>query len=442
MGNNPSASEQSPSAGGGVGASDRPRRSSRGPFESGRYSRNNLLVATNNFGVIDEEASEASEDTGPLDISDTDKVIHLRRNQPPHRIHYDDEPNSPVNFSALSIERKRGGSARRPPNLAIQQRYAPDPQQPHTVASSEPARRGSYPRPPKFSDRPDRSCTIDAGDAIRRRQRMPDPNKRLIPTVFKLYWPRLASSVFVAGSFNNWQLVPMHGSSGLTKKRYDPSMRRGSIGPGTGIGSGKCCNWIIIVDLPEGEHQYKFKVDDQWVHNPKEKTVPDGMNGWNNVIAVKKSDFEVFDALDMDCREVDDAKRERAMRNRRNRQRRTSEYTLDSIKGFSALHMADDDDWAQEIPDIFKGNDGGNNECGAQSTDEVKGPPTLPPHLLQVILNKDTPLACEPTLLPRPNHVMLDHMYALSIKDRVMIMCATKRFRKKYVTTVLYRPIE
>jgi hypothetical protein len=43
---------------------------------------------------------------------------------------------------------------------------------------------------------------------------------------------------------------------------------------------------------------------------------------------------------------------------------------------------------------------------------------TNPESGLQVILNKDTPLACEPTLLPAPNHVMVNHMYALSIKVR------------------------
>jgi len=73
--------------------------------------------------------------------------------------------------------------------------------------------------------------------------------------------------------------------------------------------------------------------------------------------------------------------------------------------------------------------------------EKVSGPPVLPPHLLQVILNKDTPLPCEPTLLPEPNHVMLNHLYALSIKDGVMVLSATHRYRKKYVTTLLYKPI-
>ena len=67
-------------------------------------------------------------------------------------------------------------------------------------------------------------------------------------------------------------------------------------------------------------------------------------------------------------------------------------------------------------------------------------PPVLPPHLLQVMLNKDTPLVCEPTLLPTPNHVMINHMYALSFKDNVIVLSKTSRYRKKYATTVFYKP--
>merc|ERR1712212_928314 len=63
------------------------------------------------------------------------------------------------------------------------------------------------------------------------------------------------------------------------------------------------------------------------------------------------------------------------------------------------------------------------------------------PHLLQVILNKDPPLSCKPTLLPEPNHVMLNHLYALSIKDGVMVLSTTQRFKRKYITTLLYKPM-
>uniref|UniRef100_A0A673C434 5'-AMP-activated protein kinase subunit beta-1-like n=1 Tax=Sphaeramia orbicularis TaxID=375764 RepID=A0A673C434_9TELE len=73
--------------------------------------------------------------------------------------------------------------------------------------------------------------------------------------------------------------------------------------------------------------------------------------------------------------------------------------------------------------------------------EKFKSPPILPPHLLQVILNKDTGISCDPALLPEPNHVMLNHLYALSIKDGVMVLSATHRYKKKYVTTLLYKPI-
>lgn len=79
-----------------------------------------------------------------------------------------------------------------------------------------------------------------------------------------------------------------------------------------------------------------------------------------------------------------------------------------------------------------------------RAEDKLKNPPVLPPHLLQVLLNKDTGISvsclpakppigssvrkimtlcvvhhqCDPTLLPEPNHVMLNHLYALSIKVR------------------------
>ena len=55
--------------------------------------------------------------------------------------------------------------------------------------------------------------------------------------------------------------------------------------------------------------------------------------------------------------------------------------------------------YTQDIPDLYAG----------------KLPPLLPPHLLEVTLNSE-PLGNDPTQLPEPNHVVLNHLYALSIK--------------------------
>ena len=76
--------------------------------------------------------------------------------------------------------------------------------------------------------------------------------------------------------------------------------------------------------------------------------------------------------------------------------------------------------------------------------------------LLQVILNKDVSYQPDPILLEEPSHVMLNHLYAQvnssqlssilskylqAIRDDLLVLSSTQRFRKKYVTTLLYKPI-
>ncbi|TDH12496.1 hypothetical protein EPR50_G00047870 [Perca flavescens] len=193
------------------------------------------------------------------------------------------------------------------------------------------------------------------------------------PTMFR--WPGAAKEVFVSGSFNNW----------ATKIPLNKSQK----------------NFVAIVDLPEGEHQYKFCVDGQWTLDPTGAVMTSKTGTVNNVIQVKSSDFEVFDALRID-----------------------SEDSAD----MSDLSSSPPGPYLQEAYVI-------------KPEDKIKQPPILPPHLLQVLLNKDTGISCDPTLLPEPNHVMLNHLYALSIKDGVMVLSATHRYKKKYVTTLLYKPI-
>ncbi|CAI2738279.1 unnamed protein product, partial [Dicrocoelium dendriticum] len=59
-------------------------------------------------------------------------------------------------------------------------------------------------------------------------------------------------------------------------------------------------NFYTIVDLPLGEHQYKFIVDGQWKLDTNQPitTSPTGVQ--NNVIEVKASDFDVLTALSHD----------------------------------------------------------------------------------------------------------------------------------------------
>ncbi|XP_038073265.1 5'-AMP-activated protein kinase subunit beta-2-like [Patiria miniata] len=202
----------------------------------------------------------------------------------------------------------------------------------------------------------------------------PGMESKHTPVVFK--WEGGGKNVFISGSFNHWaSKIPLNKSQG---------------------------DFTTILDLPEGEYQYKYFVDGQWQHNPKQPTKNNEFGATNNVLSVNKTDFEVFEALAIDSS--------------------TSGTKHRNLSG------SPPGKYAQEIP---------TREMQTSSG----GPPFLPPHLLNVLLNKDVGAQYEPTLLPEPNHVMLNHLYALSIKDGVMVLSATHRYRKKYVTTLLYKPI-
>lgn len=160
-----------------------------------------------------------------------------------------------------------------------------------------------------FSPPRQRSNTVSEGTKINESDKT--------PTVFR--WEGGGKDVYISGTFSEWKTIPMVKSHG---------------------------DFVTIIDLPEGEHQYKFFVDGEWKNDPEMKTVES--EGYkNNVIAVKKSDFEVFEALDND-----------------------SDNTPHDLQK----------EYSQEIP---------SNKPWEKTT----GPPVLPPHLLQVILNKDTPLS-------------------------------------------------
>ena len=206
-----------------------------------------------------------------------------------------------------------------------------------------------------------------------------DITPKKLPTVFK--WEGGGKNVLISGSFDGWKSkIPM-------VKSHD--------------------DFYTILDLSEGNHQYKFFVDGQWVCDPTKPKCPNNMGSENNTVGVSSTDFEVFEALAMD-----------------------SVSTGHSKSGTTGSPTGE---YSQEVPPR-------NQHTGGFGFHH-SGPPILPPHLLQIILNKETSAHCEPTLLPEPNHVMLNHLYALSIKDGVMVLSATHRYRKKYVTTLLYKPI-
>ncbi|KAJ4971850.1 hypothetical protein NE237_004949 [Protea cynaroides] len=92
-----------------------------------------------------------------------------------------------------------------------------------------------------------------------------------------------------------------------------------------------------------------------------------------------------------------------------------------------------------EIP---RSPDSSYNNPYPGNEDEARDPPLVPPHLqhtlLRVLAARDTTGS-----LPPPHNVILNHLY---IENReatrsVVALGITHRFRSKFVTVVLYKPI-
>ncbi|KAK1307959.1 SNF1-related protein kinase regulatory subunit beta-3 [Acorus calamus] len=75
--------------------------------------------------------------------------------------------------------------------------------------------------------------------------------------------------------------------------------------------------------------------------------------------------------------------------------------------------------------------------------DEARDPPIIPPHLQHTLLS--LPVSRDASnSLPLPQNVILNHLYMENRESprSVVALGITHRFRSKFVTVVLYKPIQ
>jgi len=208
-----------------------------------------------------------------------------------------------------------------------------------------------------------------------------------VPTVFR--WEHGGRQVYITGTFNGWsRQIPMHRSGN---------------------------DFTYIHNLKRGKHAFKFIVDDEWRFAPDQPTVADIEGRINNFIDV--TDFKPYTG----DREFE-------------KEKAAAEYGYIAEEEDSTAGESKDDDgtgpdrdgevFSQTMPDM---------------DEYTKEPPPLPPHLRHIILNKPPQLQ-DTAALPVPQHVALNHLYCTAIKDNMMVLGITQRYKTKFVTTVYYSP--
>ena len=140
-----------------------------------------------------------------------------------------------------------------------------------------------------------------------------NPGSKGLPTIFK--YAGDAKEAYVCGTFSNWDKIPMV----RTQKDF-----------------------VAMVELPIGDHQFKYYVDNEWTSDKNLPTVDNECGSKNNIISIQQEDFEAFAALDMDSKAT-------------------------NVRHQRGVEL----EFGQEVP-------------GLSAFEHKAGPPILPPHLLQV----------------------------------------------------------
>jgi hypothetical protein len=200
-------------------------------------------------------------------------------------------------------------------------------------------------------------------------------------------WSQAGKVVHITGTFNDWQ------KKIRLRKRFH------------------CTNTSVddfstIIDMPPGLHKVKFIVDDEWKCS---EDLPFSYDQEGNLV----NEIEV---VDEDGKSMNDGLQDV-----------TDEYSNEDCVQDSPLSSYD---CKMPLPPPLDLNQ------------QENFPPSLPVQLQKVLLNSKSISESDPYLLPIPNHVGVNHLYACSIRDGVMAIGSTFRYKKKYVTTVLYKPVQ
>lgn len=76
----------------------------------------------------------------------------------------------------------------------------------------------------------------------------------------------------------------------------------------------------------------------------------------------------------------------------------------------------------------------------AVATEILSMPPSLPGFLGKPILNAATLIKDDNSVLNMPNYTILNHLATSSIKNNILAVSATTRYKAKFVTIIIYKP--
>ncbi|OJJ43764.1 hypothetical protein ASPZODRAFT_73283 [Penicilliopsis zonata CBS 506.65] len=244
---------------------------------------------------------------------------------------------------------------------------------------------------------------------------------RAVPTTID--WTGPGNKVYVTGTFVNWE------------KKFRLHRKENEGGP-----------MSITLNLRPGTHHLKFIVDGDMRASDNLPTAVDFTNHLVNYIEVS----------------ADDVSRSRRESDRTTRSsvppglhppQVLPEVLKAEQEGDPVEDGSDKEEPEEEIPigdfrriipqflvDIDQDDETPAYTQAVNVISDTPTPPSLPLFLGKSILNGTTPMKDDSSVLNYPNHTVLNHLATSSIKNGVLATSVTTRYKRKYVTTILYKP--
>ncbi|KAJ6023359.1 uncharacterized protein N7446_013719 [Penicillium canescens] len=237
---------------------------------------------------------------------------------------------------------------------------------------------------------------------------------KAVPVVIE--WTAPAQKVYVTGTFVNWEK-----KFRLHRSENNPSVMSTTL------------------NLRPGTHHLKFIVDGEMRAADSLPTAVDFTNHLVNYIEISADD-----AHDRDSGVQPGAHTPQTV---------PDSSKQDQSKGLEDVSPQKDESEEEEVPpgdfgsaipqflaDLDKEEEDPAYVRAANVIGDTATPPSLPLFLGKSILNGTTPMKDDSSVLNYPNHTVLNHLATSSIKNGVLATSVTTRYKRKYVTTILYKP--
>lgn len=190
------------------------------------------------------------------------------------------------------------------------------------------------------------------------------------------------------------------------------------------------------VHVRPGTHHVRFIVDGNMTTSPDLPTTVDFGNNLVNYIEVSADDLPPPTSTTKDSSGVSSS--EQAEGKSEHVENKAPDAAAKPAKTKPVLP---DQEYTSKVPqylvDLDKPEDSRAFQHASKEIEKLPTPPSLPGFLGKPILNAATPMKDDNSVLNMPNHTVLNHLATSSIKNNVLAVSATTRYKRK-VRSVLF----